>query len=236
MSTVVPQRRIYPKDVANPEDLNATVDVFHQELVGLNEHNISSAFLSQAERSDFDVSVAARLAHSYNATEAGINEVIGLNAEGAANAVVFGDVEKWHTVWEFSWGATEHTDIYAMANAQVGHPIQARWSAALPATKLDAFENYDAMNIRLAWSLDGALPGEHVRGSMDLGATALNMERGPGGEFNAQEVSALFKSVPPGQHTMRLLVSRADISDGVQDARRRVNVPLWEALIWEIRR
>lgn len=236
MSTVLPRRRIYPQDAANPEDFNATVDVLYQEMPNLNEHNLSGQFLSQAERSDFDASVASRLAHAYNGSEAIVNEVIGLAGESASGSVVFGDTERWHTVWEFSWGSTEHAQIYAMANAQVGHPVQARWSGSLPATKSSAFERYDAINVKLAWSLDGVLPSEHVRGAMDLGACGLNMERGPGGEYNAQEITALFKSVPPGQHTIRLLAMRADLVDGVQDARRKINVPVWEGIVWEIRR
>jgi hypothetical protein len=92
------------------------------------------------------------------------------------------------------------------------------------------------MNIKLAWILDGVNPSEHVRGAMDLGACGLNMERGFGGEYNAQDVSALFPDVPPGDHTMRLCVLRATMPDEVRETLRRVNVPLWEALIWEIKR
>ena len=55
-------------------------------------------------------------------------------------------------------------------------------------------------------------------------------------EFNAQDVSAVFHDIAPGDHTIRLCVMRAEMPDEVDEFRKRINVPIWSALIWEIRR
>ena len=122
-----------------------------------------------------------------------------------------------------------------MANVQA-NTMTAAAGGFTGATSLDAFKYKDAANIKLAWVLDGVNPSEHVRGALDTGACALNMERGFSGFFNAQDVSAVFHSVAPGDHTIRLCVMRAVMADEVDHVNKRINVPIWSALVWEIRR
>ena len=240
MSTVVPKRRIYDGDVVNPEDFNETVDDVNREIANLNEHNLSATlFRTQAALSDFDSSVAWRVKHAYNvAADATTiaNSVAGGDPEGAAGALIVSDVEQWTTIWEFTWTSSEFSNIYAMAN------VQANTMTAVPGgyngttSGLPEFYYKDAQNIKLAWILDGVNPSEHVRGALDTGACGLNMERGFCGFFNAQDVSALFPAIAPGDHTIRLCVMRAEMPDEVKEFRKRINVPIWSALVWEIRR
>lgn len=234
MSTTLPRRRLYDGEAVDPEDWNDLVDDSYRALGSLGEHNISSSFRTQVERSDYSDSVACRLATASSGGSSGaVNEVIGGDFSAG---LVFQKEETWMDIWTFSWKSSERADIYAMANVQVSTAINRSWVTAPDDQGLDAFKYLDAMNIRLGWILDGVLPGEHVRGSLDLGSAGVNMERGPGGEYNAQEVSALFRGVAAGDNTLRLVVNRASVPDDVQEALRKVSVPLWEAIIWEIRR
>ena len=238
MSTVIPKRRVYDGDVVNAEDWNSLIDDFYRTVGELNEHNLSSGFLTQLSRADdYDASVAWRIASASNGgNTTDVNEVIGGQPSGVSGALIFQETELWMTIWEFQWISTERADIYGIANVQASNVINRSWTTPAENQGLDEFLYLDAMNIKLGWILDGVLPSEHVRGAMDLGAAGINMERGFGGEFNAQDVSALFKSVRPGAHTMRLVVLRAEMPDEVTEALRKVIVSLWEAFIWEIRR
>lgn len=232
--TTLPRRRAFSGDVVDPSDWNDASEDAYRTLSSLNEHNLSSAFRSQATRAeDYSDSVAWRLAAASVGTDGEVNDVIGGDFSGG---LVFQSEETWKDIWVFEWTSSERADIYPMANVQVSTAINRSWTTPSENSGLDSFKYLDAMNIRLGWILDGVLPGEHVRGSLDLGSAGVNMERGPGGEYNAQEVSALFKSVRAGRHTLRLVVNRASVPDDVQEALRKVSVPLWEAIVWEIRR
>lgn len=237
MSTVFPKRRIYDGDVVNPEDFNETLDDLYRNLKDLNEHNLDAAqFRSQVDRkTDTAKSVAWRLASNYNGSAAIANEVVGNTPGDASGALVFAELELWKPIWTHTWVSEETSSYYAIANVQAGVTSQLRagWT---PGTGLDEFKYRDAANVKLAWALDGVLPSEHVRGAMDLGACGLNMERGFAGEFNAQDVSALFPMVGPGDHTIQLLVLRAEMPDEVREINKKVIVPMWDALVWEIRR
>lgn len=243
MSVIVPKRRIYDGDAVNPEDFNDTIDDLYRGLADLNEHNLdgsgtANSFPSQVEISDTADDVAWRLAHDYNGSSGNVtdivNQVLGGTPQDAAGALVFSDIEIWQTIWEFTWTNTEPATYYAIGNAEVCAVINSEISPT--ADGLEQFEYKDAMNMKLAWILDGVNPSEHVRGSLDTGAVDLNMERGFGGKFNAQDVSALFPSVAPGSHTIRLAVCRAEMPDEVQAQAKQVKVPIWSGIVWEIKR
>tara|TARA_Y100000114_G_scaffold152862_1_gene171880 strand:- start:1734 stop:2456 length:723 start_codon:yes stop_codon:yes gene_type:complete len=240
MSTVVPKRRIYDGDTVNPEDFNETVDDVNRELANLNEHNLSAAgFRTQVALSDLDNSVAWRIKHAYNTAASSTtiaNSVAGGDSENAAGVLLVSDVEQWVTIYEFSWSSAEFAHIYAMANVQANTMTAGPGGFSTSSSGLPAFQYKDAANIKLSWVLDGVNPSEHVRGSLDTGACAINMERGFSGRFNAQDVSAVFHDIAPGDHTIRLCVMRAEMPDEVDEFRKRINVPIWSALIWEIRR
>ena len=235
MSTVVPKRRIYDGEVVSPEDFNATVDNVNRELVNLNEHNLASSFSTQAALSDMDSSVAWRLKHDYNGSTTIANSVAAGTPETASGVLIVSDTDQWVPIWEFSWTSSEFSNIYAMANVQA-NTMTAEAGGFTGTTDPPEFKWRDAHNIKLAWILDGVNPSEHVRGSLDTGACGINMEAGFSGFFNAQDVSALFPAISPGDHTIRLCVMRAGFSDGVNHYKKRINVPIWSALVWEIRR
>lgn len=247
MSVIVPKRRIYDGDVVNPEDFNDTLDDLYRGLKDLNEHNLdgsgTDSFPADVEISDTADDVAWRLKHDYGGSSANVtdivNQVLGGTPEDATGALVFTDIEDWKTVWEFTWTNTETATYYAIGNLEVcaigdadsgGSPLSPSVSG------LAQFPYKDAMNMKVAWILDGVNPSEHVRGSLDTSAVGLNMERGFGGKYNAQDVSAVFPSIAPGSHTIRLAVLRAEMPDEVQAQVKRVKVPLWSAIVWEIRR
>ena len=243
MSVIVPKRRIYDGDVVNPEDFNDTLDDINRGLADLNEHNLDATgtgSFSAVTLDDISDNAIWRVKSAYNDAASAtsiVQTVMDGQPANAAGALVFSDVEIWQTIWEFTWTANEMSTYYAMADVQAnaiaddnGTPITTTLSG------LDAFANKECLNLKLAWVLDGVNPSEHVRGSLDTGSVGLNMERGFGGRFNAQDVSALFPMVPPGDHTIKLMVLRATMPDEVQAQAKRVNVPMWTAILWEIRR
>jgi hypothetical protein len=245
MSTTFPRRRMHAGDAVNPQDWNGQLDPFYTALTSLNEHNLSSGFRTQVQRQiDMADDIAWRLASAVaeaSLSSAGINEVIGGAPDLAPGALVFQSTETWLPIWTFSWTSSERSDIYAAANVQAQHAIdRGSWvasDAGLGPGGTDQFYRFDNINLKLGWILDGSVPSEHVRGALDTGAAGLNMERGFGGEFNAQDVTALFKSVGPGDHTIQLCVMRTYPNDEVVGIpERKCTVPLWEAEVWEISR
>ena len=244
MSVIVPKRRLYDGDVVNPEDFNDTLDDINRGLADLNEHNLdgklTNSFPTQVALTDLADDAAWRVKAVYNDGEdatTAIQKVMDGAPETVTGAVVFRDVEQWHTVWEFTWTANEMSTYYAMADVQANGVCETDSAIATDDDGLAQFKYKDALNIKLAWVLDGVNPSEHIRGSLDTGSIGLNMERGFGGRFNAQDVSALFPMVPPGDHTVRLMALRAEMPDEVQAPEEKfVNIPLWTAIFWEIRR
>ena len=233
MSTVVPKRRIYDGEVVSPEDFNATVDNLNREIVNLNEHNLTSAFNKTLPH--MDNAVAWRLKHDYNGSSTIANSVVAGTPESALGVLIVTETDQWVPIWEFSWTSSEFSNIYAMANVQA-NTMTAAAGGFTGTNDPPEFLHRDAHNIKLAWILDGVNPSEHVRGALDTGASGLNMEEGFSGFFNAQDVSALFPLISPGDHTIQLCIMRTGFSDGVNHFKKRINVPMWSALVWEIRR
>jgi hypothetical protein len=231
MSTIVPRRRVYAGDVADPEDYNDTTTPFYTGSTKLNEHNLDVAWEGQVTATDdYDDAIAWRLAH---AAVDFAQDLISGNQSTAAGILKFSDVELWVTVWEFSWVSDERADVYAMSSIQAGHEVD---RGAFGGGGLAQFPQKDAINIKLSWELDGNVPSEHVCGALDIGAAGLNMEKGIGGEYNAVEVSALFPGVPAGAHTIRLVALRAMLPDDVNDELRKVYISSYENCVWEVAR
>ncbi len=248
----VPKRRPFTGDVVSPEDANDAADALYRGVYSVGEHNLNSAdFKSQVSRTaDMDPGVAWRVAHAYRGALADVNECLGGSPSTVAAGLVFRESEVWKTIWEVPWSSEERRDYHAMASVQAGHAVDplpdsdkdgTRDAGAWRATEAfgvgeEGYLYLDGSGIQLAWVLDGDMPSEHVRGALDTGATGLNMERGFGGLLNAQEVSALFLDVPPGQHTLRLVALRTDMGDNERLTEREVFIPLFEGLVWEVRR
>lgn len=234
------KRRPYDGDVISPEDTRKATDSLAHGLTGLGEHNFkSSTMRSQVTMSNMAAGVAYRVAHAYRGSDTIVQTCLSGNPESALGALVFKETDTWKTVWETSWKSTEIVDYHAMANVQTGHSVNT--GGNLPTTNspddIDSgFLHLDGTSLQLAWILDGDMPAEHVRGSLDTGSSGINMERGFGGQYNAQDVSAVFMSVPPGSHTLRLVVLRTTPVTGANIPNLKAYVPMFEALVWGIHR
>ncbi len=231
MSTTVPKRRLFPLEVLDPEDLNAQLDAAYQVTTELNEHNLdASEVRGQLARVDnYSNDIAYRIHHFY---ETYANDIMQ-GIYNTAGMITFKDRDQWVQIHEHSWTSTERASIMAMATVQVGHTVDRAGSGGFG---LSPYNQRDAMNVKLAWELDGQIPSEHVCGSMDNAAAGPNMERGIGGEFNAGDLSATFPNVPAGHHTLKLSVLRAHLPDTLTDITRQVRATSFEGVVWEMRR
>jgi len=233
------KRRPYTGDVVSPEDMRKATDSLGLALTGLGEHNFSSGMASEVTMSDMAAGVAYRVAHAYRGTDTIVQTCLSGHPETspAASALAFQETDTWKTVWETSWKSTERATYHAMANVQAGHTVGSLTVANGGSTDIDTgFVHYDGASLQLAWVLNGDMPAEHVRGSLDTGSSGINMERGFGGQYNAQDVSALFVDVPPGSHTLRLVILRVGPTTGAIVPGLKAYVPMFEAIVWGIHR